>query len=669
MPSGSKRRKAAKKKKERQAPISDPSSTNTNSSNAQENDEVRSQDEKDSEGGEPNSPGSHDHHGPFNGGSEELGKSDSLPVASADVENKPVYIPVDSDAAQKIEIEGNGGVETVKDVKFEDDSPIPIECVEPGKSDPSPIALADVENKPMDIPVDSDGVRKIGVEGNGGVETVKEEKFDDDFSIPIECVEPGSEELGKSDPSPVASADVENKPVDIQVDSNAAQKVGVEGNGGVETIKELKFEDDFPIPIECVEPGSEELGKSDPSPVASADVENKPVDIQVDSNAAQKVEVEGNGGVETIKELKFEDDFPIPIECVEPVKEQHYEGTEKSSIIRPDGESLVTDEEKFGVEEGSKNLEMTEFEDLEKPGESLPQKLTKVIDGGLDEGVNVAEPVVSLSQKVIDFMEAAPSENKADFGLNSRGKEDLLTSIDEVQQVAPNGSASNNVGAKVFPLSVDNSGVESGAVTSFSKEKDGELLPSSGVLVTQTHNGTEKAKNFEVSELNNGLESASNNVGANMFPVSVENSGVESGALTSVSKEKEGEILATRGVLVAQTHSGTEKAKDFEVCEPNNGLESASNNVRAEVFPVTVEDSVIESVAVASVSKEKEGELLPPSGVLVSQTHNSTEKAKDFEVCESSEDQPLVAPAPRIVEKTSWMSCCGLFDIFMGSSR
>ncbi|KAI6703506.1 hypothetical protein NL676_012642 [Syzygium grande] len=459
MPSGSKRRKAAKKKKEMGAPTSDSSSANANNTNAHENDEVRSHDEKDSEGGEPKSPGSqsHDQHGPFNG-------------------------------------------------------------------------------------------------------------------------------------------------------------------------------------------GSEELGKSDPSPVASADVENKPVDIPVDSNAAQKIEVEGNGGVETVEEVKFEDDSPIPNECVEPVKEQHDEGNEKSSIIRSDGESLVTEEEKFGAEEGSKNLETTQFEDLEKPGEFLPQELTKVIDGGPGEDVNMAEPVVSLSEKVIDLTEAAPIENKTDIGLNSWGKEDLLTSVDEVQEVASNGleSASNNVGAKVFPVSVENSGVESGAVTSASKEKEGELRPSSEVSVTRTHNGTEKAKDFEVCESYDGLESASNNVWSKVFPVSVENSVVESGAVTSVSKEKEGELLPTPGVSVAQTHNGTEKAKDFEVCGSSIRLESASNNVGAKVFPVSVENSVVESGAVISVSKEKEGELLPSPGVLVGQTHNATEKARDFEVCESSEDQPLM---------------------------
>ncbi|XP_048141132.1 translocase of chloroplast 120, chloroplastic-like isoform X2 [Rhodamnia argentea] len=483
MPSGSKRRKAAKKKKEKEAPISDSSSTNTNNSNTHENDEVRSHDEKDSDGGEPNSPASHDHHGPFSGGIEELGKSDPLPVASADVENKPVAVPVDSDAAPKIEVDGNGEVETVKEVKFEDDS-------------------------------------------------------------------------------------------------------------------------------------------------------------------------------------------PISIECVEPMKEKHDEGNEKSSFFGSDGESLVA-EEKFGVEEGSENLKTSQFEDLEKPGESLPQELTEVIDGAPDEDVNVAETVVSLSEKVIDLTDAAPSDNKADFELNSRGKEDLLPSMDEVQQVASSGLefASNNVGAKVFPVSVENSGVESGALTSVSMEKEGELLPSSGVLVAQTDNGMEKVKDLEVYESNNGLESASNNVGVKVFPVSVENSGVESGAVTSVSVEKEGELLPSSGVLVAQTNNGTQKARDFEVCESNNGLESASNNVGAIVFPVSVENSGVESGAVTSVSKEKEGEMLPSSGISVAQAHNGTKKAKDFEVCESSEDQPLVAPAPRIAEKRSWMSCCGLFDVFMGSSR
>lgn len=43
------------------------------------------------------------------------------------------------------------------------------------------------------------------------------------------------------------------------------------------------------------------------------------------------------------------------------------------------------------------------------------------------------------------------------------------------------------------------------------------------------------------------------------------------------------------------------------------------------------------------------------------------ENVKGSNAAESSENQPLVAPL--MVHKTSWLSCCGLFDVLSGSSR
>ncbi|TKY60098.1 hypothetical protein E2542_SST17193 [Spatholobus suberectus] len=86
MPSGAKKRKAARKKKEKE------SNTNPSTNNPQGNDDLKSQDEKGSDGGEGNSPAFHehdDHHNPFNDRSEDLeerGPSAAQPRAS-DVES------------------------------------------------------------------------------------------------------------------------------------------------------------------------------------------------------------------------------------------------------------------------------------------------------------------------------------------------------------------------------------------------------------------------------------------------------------------------------------------------------------------------------------------------------------------------------------------------------
>ncbi|KAL9314487.1 hypothetical protein ACSQ67_019939 [Phaseolus vulgaris] len=45
------------------------------------------------------------------------------------------------------------------------------------------------------------------------------------------------------------------------------------------------------------------------------------------------------------------------------------------------------------------------------------------------------------------------------------------------------------------------------------------------------------------------------------------------------------------------------------------------------------------------------------------------EHVKDSDAPESSENQPLVSSVPPVMQKTSWLSCCGLFDVLSGSNR
>lgn len=48
---------------------------------------------------------------------------------------------------------------------------------------------------------------------------------------------------------------------------------------------------------------------------------------------------------------------------------------------------------------------------------------------------------------------------------------------------------------------------------------------------------------------------------------------------------------------------------------------------------------------------------------------NGAENIKDSKTAEQSENQPRVASAPNVVKKTSWLSCCGLFEILLTSNR
>ncbi|KAJ9153236.1 hypothetical protein P3X46_026700 [Hevea brasiliensis] len=64
-----------------------------------------------------------------------------------------------------------------------------------------------------------------------------------------------------------------------------------------------------------------------------------------------------------------------------------------------------------------------------------------------------------------------------------------------------------------------------------------------------------------------------------------------------------------------------------------------------------------------------EAKTLTSSGTCTSETSNETNNTKDTRISEYTETQPLVPPAAQVSQRTSWTSCCGLFDVFTGSNR
>ncbi|XP_021293856.1 uncharacterized protein DDB_G0271670-like [Herrania umbratica] len=64
-----------------------------------------------------------------------------------------------------------------------------------------------------------------------------------------------------------------------------------------------------------------------------------------------------------------------------------------------------------------------------------------------------------------------------------------------------------------------------------------------------------------------------------------------------------------------------------------------------------------------------EGKIFPLSSTSTAESSNVAEKVRDSGTPDYSEKQPLVASTPPVVQKTSVLSCCGLFDVFTGSGR
>ncbi|XP_057949006.1 uncharacterized protein LOC131144394 [Malania oleifera] len=101
-------------------------------------------------------------------------------------------------------------------------------------------------------------------------------------------------------------------------------------------------------------------------------------------------------------------------------------------------------------------------------------------------------------------------------------------------------------------------------------------------------------------------------------------------------------------------------------------IDSTSKKHDDKVFPLSNENVRVSSISsgVVSASADNEDKLLPPSDVPSVGVGDGAEPTQGSEETpECSENQPLVASAPRSEQTTFWKSCCGLFDVLTGSNR
>ncbi|KAG4990940.1 hypothetical protein AAZX31_09G081300 [Glycine max] len=148
----------------------------------------------------------------------------------------------------------------------------------------------------------------------------------------------------------------------------------------------------------------------------------------------------------------------------------------------------------------------------------------------------------------------------------------------------------------------------------------------------------------------------------------------------------------TQNVLVEETgdsvvESSADIAKvvaavpEVQTIDNNNALLEKSTGSQVEATYLAVEknedkehSSSDENVRTISLEEPKPREFDSEVSASVSQSPipESTidaEHVKDSDTPECSDNQPLVASVPPVVQKTSWLSCCGLFDVLSGSNR
>ncbi|XP_011005827.1 PREDICTED: transcription factor mef2A isoform X1 [Populus euphratica] len=86
-----------------------------------------------------------------------------------------------------------------------------------------------------------------------------------------------------------------------------------------------------------------------------------------------------------------------------------------------------------------------------------------------------------------------------------------------------------------------------------------------------------------------------------------------------------------------------------------------------KVFPISDENVGASANVVGSSAYGNVGKTLVSSASHSAETGNGEEKTKYTDARQITENKPPLACGPRVAERTSWMSCCGIFDVLTGS--
>ncbi|XP_024047124.1 uncharacterized protein LOC18053180 isoform X2 [Citrus clementina] len=228
------------------------------------------------------------------------------------------------------------------------------------------------------------------------------------------------------------------------------------------------------------------------------------------------------------------------------------------------------------------------------------------------------------------------------------GVEDAVNIGREVKTEDDSGSQSINIRHVEF---VKES--HGGSSSSSSSDNESQVCEKRAA----SHNGENNPADLFPKEVIQGNEKASlveaDNSAVETAPTghSVEPLVTESEEVIHVTQDDSVEISAVPDA-VESLKENKESKRNEEKCNPfvegNNGTS-----------PTVVE----------TVTNENEGKILPTSVTPTDETSNVGESTRDSKIPDCSENQPFIASAPRAEQRTSWMSCCGLFDVLTGSSR
>ncbi|KAF7803261.1 hyphally regulated cell wall protein 3 [Senna tora] len=109
-----------------------------------------------------------------------------------------------------------------------------------------------------------------------------------------------------------------------------------------------------------------------------------------------------------------------------------------------------------------------------------------------------------------------------------------------------------------------------------------------------------------------------------------------------------------------ESHYGNKNSTGNSKDESNDDPAMKRNDDKVHPFS---DENVIKSSLEEPKPKEYDSKAPISSSSGSPYTTTGQEHVKDSESPESSENQPLIASTPPLVKKTSWLSCCGLFEV------
>ncbi|KAI4312284.1 hypothetical protein MLD38_037109 [Melastoma candidum] len=137
----------------------------------------------------------------------------------------------------------------------------------------------------------------------------------------------------------------------------------------------------------------------------------------------------------------------------------------------------------------------------------------------------------------------------------------------------------------------------------------------------------------------------------------------------SFSEDNKGEQMLSSGCVIAKVENGAEKCNDATMA--NNDVVSVLEENNAAKLENGLDTSNLPSNSdVAALKENEHGDVLI-TGADIAPDGSCKEKTDDLEGAahDNIDNQIELPTAARTVRKTSWMGCCGLFDVITGSVR